>query len=110
LGKNVPEDEYATAVIGPVISLFASPDRGVRMALLDTLDDYKDKLDKKMVVDKIWPHLVLVNFISYRFGILNYFQQTGFTDTVAIVREATVRCISSLADKVRIRNFFILLY
>jgi SCY1-like protein 1 len=58
LGKNVSADVYTTAVIGPVISLFASPDRGVRMALLETLDEFKDKLDKKMVVDKIWPHLV----------------------------------------------------
>ena len=59
LGKNVPtEEEYAVVVIGPVVSLFASPDRGVRMALLDNLDEFKDKMDKKVVVDKVWPHLV----------------------------------------------------
>ena len=59
LGKNVPTDEeYITAVIAPVVSLFASPDRGVRMALLDNLHDFKDKMDKKLVVDKVWPHLV----------------------------------------------------
>lgn len=28
------------------------------MALLDHLQDYADKLDKKTVVDKIWPNLV----------------------------------------------------
>lgn len=28
------------------------------MALLDHLQDYSDKLDKKTVVDKIWPNLV----------------------------------------------------
>ena len=59
LGENVPTDEeYVTVVIGPVVSLFSSPDRGVRMALLDNLDEFKDKLDKKIVVDKVWPHLV----------------------------------------------------
>lgn len=59
LGKNVPTDEeYKTVVIGPLVSLFASPDRGVRMALLDNLDDFKEKMDKKIVVDKVWPHLV----------------------------------------------------
>ena len=59
LGKNVPTDEeYVTVVIGPVVSLFASPDRGVRMALLDNLDEFKNKMDKKIVVDKVWPHLV----------------------------------------------------
>ena len=59
LGKNVPTDEeYVTVVIGPVVSLFTSPDRGVRMALLDNLEDFKDKMDRKLVVDKVWPHLV----------------------------------------------------
>lgn len=67
LGKNVPTDEeYVTVVIGPVVSLFASPDRGVRMALLDNLDDFKDKLDKKMVVDKVWPHLVGITPLAFR--------------------------------------------
>ncbi|KAF9792518.1 ARM repeat-containing protein [Thelephora terrestris] len=83
LGKNVPTDEeYVTVVIGPVVSLFASPDRGVRMALLDSLEDFKDKMDKKTVVDKVWPYL-----------------QTGFTDTVVVLREATIRAISQLSDK-----------
>ena len=59
LGKNVPTDEeYVSAVIGPIVSLFASSDRGVRMALLDNLDEFKDKMDEKMVGDKVWPHLV----------------------------------------------------
>lgn len=66
LGENVPTDEeYITVVIGPVVSLFSSPDRGVRMALLDNLDEFKDKLDKKIVVDKVWPHLVGVTFSAY---------------------------------------------
>lgn len=63
LGKNVPTDEeYVAVVIGPVVSLFSSPDRGVRMALLEHLDEFKDKVDKKMVVDKVWPHLVGTTF------------------------------------------------
>lgn len=66
LGKNVPTDEeYVSVVIGPVVSLFASPDRGVRMALLDNLDEFKDKMDKKIVVDKVWPHLVGTAFLPY---------------------------------------------
>jgi hypothetical protein len=28
------------------------------MALLDNLSEYADKLDKKAVVDKVWPDLV----------------------------------------------------
>ena len=59
-GKNVSQDEYMNIILGPLIRLFASPDRGTRMALLDNLSEYADKLDKKVVVDKVWPNLVRV--------------------------------------------------
>jgi SCY1-like protein 1 len=58
LGARVPPAEYSTAVLTPVLALYARPDRAVRMALLDALPEYADKLDKKSVNDKIWPHLV----------------------------------------------------
>ena len=57
-GKNVSPDEYINIIVGPLIRLFASPDRGTRMALLDNLSEYADKLDKKAIVDKVWPNLV----------------------------------------------------
>ena len=58
LGANATAEEYSNIVIGPLVKLYASPDRGTRMALLDHLTDYAEKLDKKTVSDKIWPHLV----------------------------------------------------
>jgi SCY1-like protein 1 len=58
LGKNISPEEYSSVVLAPLIKLFASSDRGTRMALLEHLSEYADKLDKKAVVDKIWPHLV----------------------------------------------------
>ncbi|KAI0031234.1 armadillo-type protein [Vararia minispora EC-137] len=82
IGKGVPEDDYAKVVLEPLIKLFASPDRGTRMALLDVLLELAPKLDKRMVSDKIWPNL-----------------QTGFSDTVALIREATVKSIGLLSDK-----------
>jgi SCY1-like protein 1 len=57
-GKNVSPDDYPSIVLAPLIKLYASPDRGTRMALLDHLGEYAEKLDKKSVVDKIWPNLV----------------------------------------------------
>ncbi|OAX38865.1 ARM repeat-containing protein [Rhizopogon vinicolor AM-OR11-026] len=81
-GKNVVPDEYSTIIIAPLVKLFASPDRGTRIALLDNLPEFAEKLDKKTVVDKVWPNL-----------------QTGFTDTVAVIREATVRAIVLLSPK-----------
>jgi SCY1-like protein 1 len=58
LGKTVPGPDYSTKVLQPVVKLFVSPDRGTRMALLDMLPEYAEKLDAKTVSDKIWPHLV----------------------------------------------------
>jgi hypothetical protein len=58
LGTYVPSDEYRTLVLEPVVKLFANPDRGTRMALLDALPDFADKLDKQTVSEKVWPHVV----------------------------------------------------
>lgn len=58
LGKLVPPSEYGKMVLDPVIKLYASTDRGTRMALLDGLGEYADKLDTRIVSDRIWPHLV----------------------------------------------------
>lgn len=58
LGKLVPPAEYIKMVLDPVIKLFASTDRGTRMALLDGLGEYVDKLDQRMVSERMWPHLV----------------------------------------------------
>ncbi|KAJ7502830.1 armadillo-type protein [Mycena galericulata] len=79
-GKNVSPEDYPTVILGPLVKLFASPDRGTRMALLDHLPEYADKLDKKTVDTKVFPHL-----------------QTGFSDTVAIIREATVKAVILIA-------------
>ncbi|KDQ53592.1 hypothetical protein JAAARDRAFT_183140 [Jaapia argillacea MUCL 33604] len=86
LGKNVPPQEYSALILNPLVKLFSSPDRGTRMALLDHLAEYVEVMDKKTVCDKIWPNL-----------------QTGFTDTVAVIREATVKSIILLAPKLNER-------
>ncbi|KZT04700.1 ARM repeat-containing protein [Laetiporus sulphureus 93-53] len=82
LGQNVAPADYANVILVHLVKLYASQDRGTRLALLDHLPEYADKLDKKTVSDKIWPNL-----------------QTGFADTVAIIREATVKSIILLSDK-----------
>jgi SCY1-like protein 1 len=59
-GKDVTPEDYSTVILAPLVKLYASPDRGTRMALLDHLPTYIDKLDKKAVTDKIFPHLVRI--------------------------------------------------
>lgn len=58
LGTYVSSDEYKGLVLEPVVKLFANPDRGTRMALLDVLPEFADKLDKQAVSEKVWPYLV----------------------------------------------------
>lgn len=82
IGKQVPPSTYGKVVLEPVVKLYASPDRGTRMALLEGLDEYVDKLDSRTVVDKIWPNLI-----------------TGFADTVPVIREATIKAVYPLSSK-----------
>lgn len=82
MGKHVPSAEYSTILLTPIAKMYASPDRGTRMALLDNLSEYVDKLDQKYVTDKVWQNL-----------------QTGFADTIPAIREATVKSIGLLYPK-----------
>jgi SCY1-like protein 1 len=105
IGRDVPEERYRELVLEPVVRLYASPDRGTRMALLDGLVEYGDKLDKSMVNDKVWPHLVSQMAIP-AFASADNVQITGFADTVAVIREATVKAIPIIAPKVKPESIY----
>ncbi|QIW97369.1 hypothetical protein AMS68_002887 [Peltaster fructicola] len=82
------DDETYTAQITPIIvRLFSSPDRALRVSLLDNLPHMIDHLQQKIVTDKIFPQLV-----------------TGFGDLAPVVREQTVKAVlvivPKLADRV----------
>lgn len=87
LGNTLPQADYTSSIVQPLIRMFATPDRAMRMALLEGLPSYADKLDQKTVTDKIWPNLV-----------------TGFSDVVPVIREATVKSILLIAPKVGIHS------
>jgi SCY1-like protein 1 len=100
LGKMVPPGDYPKMVLDPVIKLYASPDRGTRMALLDGLGEYADKLDQRTVSDRIWPHLVSSPDTLLHSRLKLTSQITGFADTVPVIREATVKAIYPISSKV----------
>lgn len=58
LAESLPEKEYTASIIQPLIRMFATPDRAMRMALLEGLDKFADKLTNKDVTERVWPHLV----------------------------------------------------
>lgn len=85
-GDAPAEKEFQRDVIQPVVRMFATPDRAMRMALLENLGRYVERLTGKDVNEKVWPHL-----------------QTGFGDVVPVIREATVKAIPLIAPKVNLQ-------
>ncbi|CAD6893245.1 unnamed protein product [Tilletia controversa] len=95
LGSPLAEKEWNESISPTIVKCYGSPDRAMRMSLLENLELYSNRLSLKVVCDKIWPRLI-----------------TGFHDTVPALREATLRSILPLAPKLsdRILNNDLLRY
>ncbi|KNZ58503.1 uncharacterized protein VP01_191g17 [Puccinia sorghi] len=82
ISSSLSQAEFSALVLQALIKIYASPDRAIRLSLLELLPQYVHHLDRSVVVEKIWPSLL-----------------TGFADTVPIIREATVKSVLLLAPK-----------
>ncbi|KAF1922054.1 armadillo-type protein [Ampelomyces quisqualis] len=82
IGQKLSDDEYETQITPVVVRLFANPDRGIRVCLLDNLPLMIDHLPQKIVNDKIFPQMV-----------------TGFSDVAPVVREQTVKAVLTVVPK-----------
>lgn len=76
------ESDFQAIVLPCLLKLFATPERVIRVRLLEQLPNFVEHLTPKLVESQIF------NTVS-----------TGFTDSNPIVREATVRAMISLAPK-----------
>lgn len=87
IATKMSDDEYDSQITPVIIRLFSSPDRALRVCLLDNLPLMIDHLSQKVVSDKIFPQMV-----------------TGFGDLAPLVREQTVKAVlvvvSKLSDRV----------
>lgn len=87
IATKLSDDEYDTQITPVIVRLFSSPDRALRVCLLDNLPLMIDHLSQKIVTDKIFPQMV-----------------TGFGDLAPVVREQTVKAVlvvvSKLSDRV----------
>jgi SCY1-like protein 1 len=87
IATKMDEDEYSSQITPVIIRLFSSPDRALRVCLLDNLPHMIDHLSQKVVSDKIFPQMV-----------------TGFGDLAPLVREQTVKAVlvvvTKLSDRV----------
>ncbi|KAK5715459.1 Nuclear aminoacylation-dependent tRNA export pathway component [Elasticomyces elasticus] len=82
IATKLSEDEYDSQVTPVIVRLFGSPDRALRVCLLDNLPHVIDHLSQKLVTDKIFPQMV-----------------TGFGDLAPIVREQTVKAVLVVVPK-----------
>lgn len=87
IAERLNEDEWESTITPCVVRLFSSPDRAIRVFLLDNLPRMIEYLPKKVVSDSIFPQLV-----------------TGFSDVAPIVREQTVKSILIIIDKLSDRQ------
>ncbi|KAF9990045.1 hypothetical protein BGZ75_003814 [Mortierella antarctica] len=86
IGADLDEQEYESLISNVLVKMFASTDRTIRLSLLENLGGFIERINKKVVNEKIFPSMAL-----------------GFTDTAPIIREWTVKSvllvISKLSDK-----------
>lgn len=82
ISKDMEPEMYKSKVLPVMLKMFGNSNRAVRMELVQSLPEYIEYLDKRVVSDKIYPALA-----------------TGFTDTEPAIREQTVKAVLSIAPK-----------
>lgn len=61
ISTKLTDDDFEAKVTPVIVRLFSSPDRAIRVCLLDNLPLMIDRLPQKVVNDKIFPQMVTVN-------------------------------------------------
>ncbi|KAI5269971.1 ARM repeat-containing protein [Aureobasidium subglaciale] len=105
IGKKLSDEEYEATITPVVVRLFSSPDRALRVCLLDNLPHMIDHMPQKIVTNGIYPQMVK----SRR---KEKYRVTGFTDLAPLVREQTVKAVLVVVPKLsdRIINGELLRY
>ncbi|KAJ1503369.1 hypothetical protein HMI56_002183, partial [Coelomomyces lativittatus] len=86
ISKHLDESQFKRLLVEPLLKLFASTDRALRMALLEHLETFVDRFDSKTIQSQIFPAVVL-----------------GFSDVVPVIREQTLKSMVLLAPKLNER-------
>ncbi|KNE67759.1 SCY1 protein kinase [Allomyces macrogynus ATCC 38327] len=87
IASHLSDTEFKQHVNPSLIKLFSMTDRTIRLALLEALPLFVDRLDKRTVNDKIYSHVAI-----------------GFADTAPIIREHTIKSMVLLAPKLSERT------
>lgn len=64
ISKKLSDEEYDSQITPVIVRLFSSPDRALRVCLLDNLPLMIDHLSPKTVNDKIFPQMVSLLLVT----------------------------------------------
>ncbi|XP_061462411.1 N-terminal kinase-like protein isoform X5 [Rhineura floridana] len=87
VGKFLNAQEYQQKIIPIIVKMFSSPDRAMRIRLLQQMEHFIQYLNEPTVNSQIFPHVV-----------------HGFLDTNPAIREQTVKSMLLLAPKLNENN------
>ncbi|KAH7282409.1 hypothetical protein KP509_35G029600 [Ceratopteris richardii] len=87
LGSWLSVDDFNVKVLPTLTKLFASNDRGIRVGLLQHIDQFGSSLSSQVVDEQVFPHLA-----------------NGFSDTSAFLRELTLKAMLILVPKLSQRT------
>ncbi|XP_042296819.1 N-terminal kinase-like protein [Sceloporus undulatus] len=87
VGKFLNAQEYQQKIIPVIVKMFSSPDRAMRIRLLQQMEHFIQYLNEPTVNGQIFPHVV-----------------HGFLDTNPAIREQTVKSMLLLAPKLSESN------
>ena len=102
IGAKLSDEEYDARVTPVIVRLFASPDRAIRVCLLDSLPLMIDRLSEKVINNKVFPQMVRDD--SDLVDRADVVQVTGFTDVAPLVREQTVKAVLTVITKLSDRT------
>lgn len=60
VGDHLSDEEYEDIVIEPIIRMFASPDRAIRVSLLENMPKFINHMTNKMVTNQVFPNVVSI--------------------------------------------------
>ena len=58
IAEKLPDDDFEKDIQPVVVRMFASQERGIRMCLLENLGKIVEKLQERVVNEKIFPNMV----------------------------------------------------
>uniref|UniRef100_A0AC35UFA0 Protein kinase domain-containing protein n=1 Tax=Rhabditophanes sp. KR3021 TaxID=114890 RepID=A0AC35UFA0_9BILA len=87
IGAFLEEDEYQRIVVPCIVKLFASPDRSIRVRLLEKVEEFATHMSANVINEKIYAPIT-----------------AGFNDPSPAIREMTVKSVVHFADKLNYNN------